>query len=404
MGQKGRLDRQYLAYLDWVRAYAMLLGIPAHVAVIYYKGHPWFISSPDSSITLSFIANLISSLRMPIFFIVAGMLSAIVLVRRPTGEWLLRRAERLLAPLITSTLTISILVILAMGYYASLAADGEPFWNAAWALFKAPGSHWVGHLWFLQSLMIFTLFAAGLAPFIPRLVDWLALKGVVTSEREIRNKWFLALLAGLIAYRFLIEAAFYTLDHGLGIGMPFWGMLRLEPMAENAPYFMLGLLLKDLKVAPIERMGIYQGALFMALLSILFISCFEIDDMQSKMLWFVVAPVMSLLGSLMIMNIASLRVKRSSPLTKYLVDGAFTVYLVHFPIVVWLGVLFIGVELPVMLEFIIITTMTLALSFGFHELISKSPLLLYMFNGIRPAASLVKKPEVAVKLKTLEIK
>ena len=81
--------------LNWIRAYAMLLGIPVHAGYIYSSGYDWFVSSPEKSGVITAITGILTSTRMPLFFFVAGLLSAINLSRRPARAWVLHRVERL---------------------------------------------------------------------------------------------------------------------------------------------------------------------------------------------------------------------------------------------------------------------------------------------------------------------
>ncbi|ONH81110.1 hypothetical protein APZ41_021680, partial [Roseomonas mucosa] len=74
---------------------------------------------------------------------------------------------------------------------------------------------------------------------------------------------------------------------------------------------------------------------------------------------------------------------------------AMTMYLVHVPIVLWLTVGFLAVGWPAEVEFLLITIITVAASYGFHCLVARHPILVVLFNG--QAASARAKGSAIVK-------
>ena len=59
-------------YLDTCRAVLMLLGIPYHAALVYDPEMVWLIYTQDNVSFLGFLAELLHSFRMPVFFLIAG--------------------------------------------------------------------------------------------------------------------------------------------------------------------------------------------------------------------------------------------------------------------------------------------------------------------------------------------
>lgn len=58
-----------------------------------------------------------------------------------------------------------------------------------------------------------------------------------------------------------------------------------------------------------------------------------------------------------------------------------TMYLVHVPIVLWLAVGFLALRWPAEVEFLLITVLSVAGSYGFHRLVVRNPVLAVLFNG-----------------------
>ena len=64
-------------------------------------------------------------------------------------------------------------------------------------------------------------------------------------------------------------------------------------------------------------------------------------------------------------------------------DASFTIYLFHHPLIYVLGTLFILISLPPLVEFTIIVAATTITAYSLHQAIRRSPLALFLFNGIR---------------------
>jgi glucan biosynthesis protein C len=72
---------------------------------------------------------------------------------------------------------------------------------------------------------------------------------------------------------------------------------------------------------------------------------------------------------------------RPSRLFGTLADAAFSVYLFHFPIVLGLGLVFLRVGWPPLVEFTLILVITAAACLTIHAGIRRSALLSFLFNG-----------------------
>lgn len=57
-------QREY--FLDSIRAWLMLLGIPFHISLIY-SSHTWHVNSAESSLWLTLFNDFIHSFRMQVF-------------------------------------------------------------------------------------------------------------------------------------------------------------------------------------------------------------------------------------------------------------------------------------------------------------------------------------------------
>jgi glucan biosynthesis protein C len=65
-------EREY--FLDSIRAWLMLLGIPFHISLIY-SSHTWHVNSQMPSWWLTLFNDFIHAFRMQVFFVISGYFS-----------------------------------------------------------------------------------------------------------------------------------------------------------------------------------------------------------------------------------------------------------------------------------------------------------------------------------------
>ncbi|WP_261372561.1 acyltransferase family protein, partial [Yersinia aleksiciae] len=70
--KKNTNQREY--FLDAIRAYLMLLGIPFHLSLIY-SSHHWAVNSSHPSLVFTLLNDFIHAFRMQVFFVISGYFS-----------------------------------------------------------------------------------------------------------------------------------------------------------------------------------------------------------------------------------------------------------------------------------------------------------------------------------------
>lgn len=346
----------------------MLAGIPFHVALIYAAGTDWFISSPDKSHLLGGLAGISNGLRMPLFFWIAGTLSYIVLSRSDTSAWVRKRVVRLGIPLLTSTLVISPLVIAAMAL-DNVQANGTGFLENWWELLSRAGGHWVGHLWFLQVLIGCSILVSLFHPMIRRLADF-----QLTLTRLILLSLFVSL------WRFFLNGAIYFLSNEFGYDGLLHGLIKLEAFIEFAPYFAIGFVFAGRSIPRLHTNG--PVWLLLIICGVSYAMFWNQPEHAAKFVrYFCVGPL-SIIGSGMILSFAQERILKGSRHIDFLIKSSYNVYLFHYPVLLFLGVLFIGVDLPIAVEFSLIVCVTYGICFLLDFFIRRNGTLSYLFNGI----------------------
>ena len=126
--------------LDALRAGAMLLGIILHASLSFFPSL-WIVTDRQQEPGLGIVFSTIHGFRMPLFFVMSGYFSAMLLHRR--GRWALvkHRFHRVLLPLLLGMVTVIPLTIGVSTFAMSSASrksDGVPrasdapdIWGAA---------------------------------------------------------------------------------------------------------------------------------------------------------------------------------------------------------------------------------------------------------------------------------
>ena len=113
--------------MDALRAFAMLLGIVLHGALAFIPG-AWAVT--DASVEgdgtpFAWLTMAIHGFRMPVFFLMSGFFTAMLLRHRGLGSLVRHRAQRILLPLGIAMLTVIPLTWIAWGFAESVSTDND---------------------------------------------------------------------------------------------------------------------------------------------------------------------------------------------------------------------------------------------------------------------------------------
>ena len=148
--------------LDFLRAFALLMGVLLHVLMLFLE--PFDGSEPRLGASIIFI--WIHTWRMPLFMLLAGFFTALSLSKRDTGNYALNRLIRLGVPLL---LLWSVIPAIDEGT-SELFKIPELI---SYIFYDIPFTLRLDHLWFLYYLLLFygvLLLIKTTAPFIFSLV------------------------------------------------------------------------------------------------------------------------------------------------------------------------------------------------------------------------------------------
>ena len=144
-------EREY--FLDSIRAWLMLLGIPFHISLIY-SSHTWHVNSQMPSWWLTLFNDFIHAFRMQVFFVISGYFSYMLFLRYPLKRWWKVRVERVGIPMLTAIPLLTLPQFIMLQYVKGKAENWpnlslyEKYNTLVWEL--------VSHLWFLLVLVVLT--------------------------------------------------------------------------------------------------------------------------------------------------------------------------------------------------------------------------------------------------------
>jgi peptidoglycan/LPS O-acetylase OafA/YrhL len=148
----------------------MMLGIVIHGSMWYMSEQLEAIPLPtDASTSYVFVIAMlfVHSFRMPLFFILAGFFTSLLVEKRGITGAYVNRAKRVLAPLLVGTFTILPLSLLCIAAFAtSVRFNTHQFlptqdqfnqWGEEMVATGARNEPILLHLWFLYYLLYFYL-------------------------------------------------------------------------------------------------------------------------------------------------------------------------------------------------------------------------------------------------------
>ncbi len=156
------LNPDRLHSLDALRGIMMLLGIVLHAAITYStmptESFSWYLHDQQRNPAFDVLIIFIHSFRIPLFFLLSGFFTHLVLTRKGQLHFVRSRIRRILVPFVLAFLVLTP-VVDASFVLAIMLPDAGP--HAALALGRSYMFSWgpygdfhLMHLWFLYYLLL----------------------------------------------------------------------------------------------------------------------------------------------------------------------------------------------------------------------------------------------------------
>ena len=366
-------QREY--FLDSIRAWLMLLGIPFHISLIY-SSHVWHVNSAEPSWWLTLFNDFIHSFRMQVFFVISGYFSYMLFLRYPLKRWWKVRVERVGIPMLTAIPLLTLPQFIMLQYVKGKAENWhnlslyEKYNTLAWEL--------ISHLWFLLVLVILTTVSLWIFSVLRR-----RLAGSARSpfaDITLGKLSVLFLLLG-IAYAAVRRTLLILWPPILSDGM--FNFIVMQTLY-YLPFYLLGALafvhpqLKAIFTTPSRWCTLGAALAFVAyLLNQKYGSgdgwMYETESVITMVLGLWMVNVVFALGH-RLLNFKSSRVT-------YFVNASLFIYLVHHPLTLFFGAYItphIGSNL---LGFIAGLVFVVGLAIVLYEIHLRIPLLRFLFSG-----------------------
>lgn len=377
-------QREY--FLDSIRAWLMLLGIPFHISLIY-SSHVWHVNSAESSWWLTLFNDFIHSFRMQVFFVISGYFSYMLFLRYPLKRWWKVRVERVGIPMLTAIPLLTLPQFIMLQYVKGKADTWhtlslyEKYNTLAWEL--------VSHLWFLLVLVVMTTVSLWV---FSRMRHRLSTQsGTLLADITWGKLSVLFLLLG-IAYAALRRTLLIVYSPILSDGL--FNFVVMQNLF-YLPFFVIGALafvhpkLKALFTTPSRGCTLGAALAFVAyLLNQRYGSgdawMYETESVITMVLGLWMVNVVFALGH-RLLNFKSARVT-------YFVNASLFIYLVHHPLTLFFGAYITPHISSNLLGFIAGLVFVVGIAIVLYEIHLRIPLLRFLFSG-KPASKPANSPQ-----------
>ncbi|WBU47712.1 glucans biosynthesis protein MdoC [Kosakonia pseudosacchari] len=362
-------QREY--FLDSIRAWLMLLGIPFHISLIY-SSHMWHVNSAYPSWWLTLFNDAIHAFRMQVFFVISGYFSYMLYLRYPLKRWWKLRVERVGIPMLTAIPLLTLPQFIMLQYVKDKTAE----WHTLSTYDKFNTLSWelISHLWFLLVLVVLTTVSMVLFKKIKNSANRMA-DNISLAKLSL---WFLWLGIAWAAFRRMVlmiypdilrDALFNFAVMQTLFYIPFFilGALifinsRLKSLFTTpSPWCMLGSALAFAAYLLNQRYGSGEGWMY------------ETEAVITMLLGLWMVNVVFSLGHKML-NFQSARVS-------YFVNASLFIYLVHHPLTLLFGAWITPHIQSNLLGFLTGLVFVIGIAVLLYEIHLRIPLLRFLFSG-----------------------
>jgi len=375
-----------VVFFDYLRAFVILLVVLHHAAQAYttyvqynfqnYVFSPWPVADPARSYAFDLFQRLQDMYFMSLLFLIAGLFTWPSLVRKGFTAFLRDRMMRLGIPFV-----LGITVLAPIGEYACYLAMGhQPGFIAFWknVFFK---NYWYsGPVWFLWVLLVFSGLTAVFWKIAPECLPNLSQRLERLARRPVL--FSLVFFAGaLVCYAVPFSLMPYAdLRSWSYQAAPFWVQINRVPL--YAFCYFGGVVagvpgIRDNSLFQKDSPLVRQWALWTLTALALYVSSvigpgssLERVRVLTSGVFFSGGCVFSCLA---LISLFSKFMDNPSRIWDSFAANAYGIFLVHFPIIVWLQFALLQNELSPFVKFSVVASLGFALSWGTAAALRRVP-------------------------------
>jgi surface polysaccharide O-acyltransferase-like enzyme len=365
------------AALDRARTFLTLVVVFHHAVIPYtYFGH----TDPKSWIGFDAVVLATDSFFMAMFFFLSGLFVWPSLAHKSPWVFLRDRLLRLGLPFAIAAFTL-----IPIAYYAiTLRHQPDISFSEFWWRTVTAGPWPSGPLWFLWLLLLFDLTASVLYRLSPRLLDPINRKSLRGYERPVE---FFLFLVGVSAIVYVPARLYYGPSHWFEFGpfdvqasrLPLYAAYFFIGAGVGAANFDRGVLSADGRLAKSGWEWVIATLVPYCLLWVLIYIKREILGNPPVLPgWYeaIYGFLFVTFSAAMMFAILAffLRFKRTGwSILDPMQGDAYGIFLVHYPIVLWLQYWLFDFDLPAIVKALVAFVLTVALSWAVTAALRKIP-------------------------------
>jgi glucan biosynthesis protein C len=367
-----------LLFMDNLRVFLTILVVLHHLSISYGSGvGSWYYhdsASPLTQIVFSLFIILNQGYFMGLFFLISGYFSAASMERKSWLVFIKDRLIRLGIPLVVFSVLINTLPL-----YINAITEGN--WHMGFGPFFVRYiqnlEFQTGPMWFIEALLVFSIVYAGGRAVWDRIRKHLPANSV--ASRPLTNVQIVVFTALMAVSLFIVRIYFPT-------GKT-WHNWELGFFPEYVLMFAAGILahrfswLPDLSAKISKTWKIIAVATILALMPMFLVGggLENLDPYnggltwQSVMtcIWFAIYPVAM---SILMLDVFRNRIDVQGRMARLLSKNAYTVYIIHAPVIVYLAYLTRFILIDPFIKFFVMAVPAVILSFAVSYLIRRIPL------------------------------
>ncbi len=379
--------------LDSLRAGMMLLGIVLHVLSLYIDFPLTRIPDAGTSAAFDFAFLLLHIFRMPVFFMMSGFFAALLLTRRGTRRFIANRTGRIVVPFVVGWLPLFVLVWMSAAFAVRQSHGKFVIADGGFRLGLFVRDQGLVHLWFLYYLIIYYALASG---------AWAVWRRLPAGPVTVAKMYFARLAPSPVGCALLCLFTFPALFR-MRLGMP---ATSLSFIPNPAVLYLYGLffffgaaLYAQRDLLPVLRRGAWTRVLLgLALFPLNFFATrFQgnllLPDLRARALAAATGSISAWLLTLGLLGLFLEYANTPNRYIRYLTDAAYWLYLVHLPLVNYIGGILARTVLPLWLKALLTLVIAIPLLLLSYHLMVRSTFIGKTLNGRKYSRSL---PEVEV--------
>ncbi|NDO80989.1 glucan biosynthesis protein C [Citrobacter sp. NCU1] len=369
-------QREY--FLDSIRAWLMLLGIPFHISLIY-SGHTWHVNSAEPSWWLTLFNDFVHAFRMQVFFVISGYFSYMLFLRYPLKRWWKVRVERVGIPMLTAIVLLTLPQFIMLQYVKGKAESWHTL--STYGKYNALAWELISHLWFLLVLVVLTTLSMWVFTQIKKRLA--AAENSLMTHISMPKLTFIFFLLG-VGYAVIRRTIFILYPPILSDGL--FNFIVMQTLF-YVPFFMLGALafisphLKALFTTPSRGCTLAAGLAFAAYL---LNQHYGNGDAWMYETEYVITMVMGLWMVNVVFSLGHRLLNFQSARVTYFVNASLFIYLVHHPLTLFFGAYITPHISSNLLGFLCGLIFVIGIALILYEIHLRVPLLKFLFSGKPP--------------------